>query len=530
MNSAFPPPIITLSGDASGSGTTAIAATVTKTGGVAFAASATSDTTNAANIVSGALPVGRVSAISLSSFAVPTGDLPIGSHKLTGVTDPTNPQDSATKNYVDTAVAALAPKNDCQAATTTALAAATYNNGSSGVGATLTLTVAAVLVLDGYTPGIGDRLLIKNQASAVQNGIYTLTTVGVALGANAVLTRSTDFNQPSDGINGALVYVLNGTTNGNTLWSCTTDATLVFGTTNINWSQFTGTTYTADETTLHLAGTTFSIKSGYLAASATTDTTNAANITSGVLPIARVPSTIVIAGCTLTGVAFKSVTQLNLSSGQTDVYTCPSNKRAFVLQKIIAVPSATTAYDSIKVSGTYYQITISSSTVNSFNSGANNGSSIILEAAEILSTNTNVNGCNIWWTIIEFDNTCPLKTVKLLSLSSGANTVYTVPAAKSAFVLASVGTGVTPILTGYGAIHYANTSGGTRTVSANAVPSGGSVGSTNLLAPAVTVANNNINASAGIICPGTLNTGDFLNLNTDAATATQIAWVNVIEF
>lgn len=196
-------------------------------------------------------------AITLSIGA----SLNVNTHQIINVVDPTTAQMAATKNYVDMAVAALAPKNDCQGATTTALAASTYNNGTAGVGATLTLTVAAVLVLDGYTPALGDRLLIKNQASAVQNGIYTLTTVGTVL-VSAVLTRTTDFDQPGDGINGALVYVLNGTVNGNTLWTCTTAASVTFGTTNINWSQFTGTTYTADNTTLTLTGTTFSIKNG----------------------------------------------------------------------------------------------------------------------------------------------------------------------------------------------------------------------------------------------------------------------------
>lgn len=168
-------------------------------------------------------------------------------------------QGYATQAYVDAAVANLADKDDCQGATVTGLAAYTYNNGSSGVGATITLTVAAILVLDGYTPALNDRLLIKNETAGNRpyNGIYKLTTLGTVL-VNAVLTRTTDFNTAEDGIDGAHVFVQNGSTQANTEWYCSTNASITFGTTNISFSQFTGATYTADELTLHLSGTTFS--------------------------------------------------------------------------------------------------------------------------------------------------------------------------------------------------------------------------------------------------------------------------------
>lgn len=198
---------------------------------------------------------------ALDHLANPTGTVSLNSQRIVSVGDPSSAQDAATKNYVDLATAALAPKDDVQCATTAVLAASTYANGTAGVGATLTANSAAVLIIDGYAVALGDRVLVKNQASAVQNGLYAVTTLG-SISVATVMTRTLDFDQPGDGVNGALVYVLNGTVNSNTLWSCTTGASITFGTTNINWTKFLGSTYTADNATLTLTGTTFSITSG----------------------------------------------------------------------------------------------------------------------------------------------------------------------------------------------------------------------------------------------------------------------------
>ena len=160
--------------------------------------------------------------------------LNMGTNAINNVTDPVNPQDAATKNYVDTvATGGGAP---VVAATTGALTV-TYSNGVSGVGATLTNAGAqAAFSIDGQSPTVGQRVLIKNQASSLQNGVYTVTVVGTGA-TNWVLTRATDYDTVAD-INGTgLIPVSAGTVNANTGWINTTLMVTV-GTTAITYVQF----------------------------------------------------------------------------------------------------------------------------------------------------------------------------------------------------------------------------------------------------------------------------------------------------
>lgn len=139
-------------------------------------------------------------------------------------------------SFVQQAIAALNPLTSADAATVTVLPfTPTYDNGTAGVGATITAGSNGVLVIDGYTVLLNDRLLIKNQASTFQNGLYDVTTLGT-VSVPYVLTRSTDFNTAANMNNTQSVPVINGTANAGTLWLQT--ATIVtIGTDPVTFAQ-----------------------------------------------------------------------------------------------------------------------------------------------------------------------------------------------------------------------------------------------------------------------------------------------------
>lgn len=173
------------------------------------------------------------SQASLSDLSAPTTDFDFGAYKITNLANPTGDQDAATKYYVDSVAQGLDPKASAKAASTANIA-----------------TLSGLLTIDGVTLTSGDRVLVKNQTSAADNGIYVASATAWA--------RSSDANT-WDELVSAFIFVEEGSTQADSGWVCTVNAGGTLGTTAVTWVQFSGAgTYTAG-TGLTLTGNEFSI-------------------------------------------------------------------------------------------------------------------------------------------------------------------------------------------------------------------------------------------------------------------------------
>jgi len=181
----------------------------------------------------------------------------MGGNKVTNIGTPVQATDATTKAYVDAVKQALDIKDSVRVATTANLSTA-YNNGTSGVGATLTADGNGAVTIDSVALTSGDRVLVKNQTTGTENGIYKVTTVG-DVGNPYVLTRTLDADSSGDVTGGMFTFVEEGSAAdaGFVLSNVTGSATI--GTTTLTFTQFSGAGSVTAGSGLAKSGNTLSV-------------------------------------------------------------------------------------------------------------------------------------------------------------------------------------------------------------------------------------------------------------------------------
>jgi hypothetical protein len=220
---------ITVSGDASGSGTTSISLTLANSGVSAGTTSGiTVDAKGRITAITGlsASDIPTLTAAKISDFdttvqanrldemANPTSSVDLNSQKITNLATPTAASDAATKGYVDASQQGLDVKESVKAATT----------GN--------ITLSGTQTVDGVALSVGDRVLVKNQSTGSENGIYVVASSG--------WSRAADADADSEVTAGLFTFVEEGTVNGDAGFSLTTNGNITVGSTSLSFSQFSG--------------------------------------------------------------------------------------------------------------------------------------------------------------------------------------------------------------------------------------------------------------------------------------------------
>lgn len=251
-----------------------------------------------------------------------------------------------------------------------------------------------------------------------------------------------------------------------------------------------------------------------------------------------------MAGISLPNVKFISATQRFAAPGigaNNIVYTCPSNRRAILMFVGLYNDTGASSTFQLKLNslggGTFYPLAaVSASIAQAGSTSLNAGAGLIMEATDVVVvTNATNTSFNVIAQIVEFDNTANLKSVRIIS--DGSTTagnsgkivnadaiMYQVPVGKNAFLISTP----SPLggLNGSSALQFLNASGGNRTVHLNVFANGGTAGATNQITAATTGTSA---TNTGFLISFTMASQECLSINSNANTAGQLAFVNVLE-
>jgi len=262
-------------------------------------------------------------SIPLSSLGAPVSAVNLNNQPITNLQSPTNAGDAATKIYVDNIAQGLDAKNSVKAATTA------------------NITLANAQTIDGISVGSGDRVLVKNQTTQSQNGVYDAVSA-------SNWSRVTDMDTSYE-FGGAFVFVEQGTTQADSGWVCTADSPVTVGTTNITWVQFSGAGQIIDGAGLLKTGNTLDVRVDGVGIEIAADILQlkdggitGSKIANGTIGSTQIGGSAVSSSHILNGTI--DIVDINTSAVRLDNIGAATNSVAMGGQKItnLATPTATT--------------------------------------------------------------------------------------------------------------------------------------------------------------------------------------------